>query len=106
MCYYTKRGLAKSQPDKYMSIIIDGSDMAMYGLPFFSRISKETVTGYKMLMKLVAVIVHGVGVYVFLVHKNWAPDPNLTIEIMHRVFSYVKPERGKHLFIQVLMNFF
>ena len=87
-----------------MSIIIDGSDMATYGLPYFCRVSKDTTTGYKMLMKLIGVIVHGVGVYVFLVHKNWAADPNLTIEIIHQVLCYNKPIKAKHLFIQVILN--
>ena len=102
-CYYEKRLKAKTNPNEYMSIIIDGSDMASYGLPYFYRQTKETVVGYKMLMKLIGVIVHGIGVFVFLVHKNWAADPNLTIEVLHRVFSFLAPFKPKKLFIQVFL---
>ena len=99
--YYERRGLAKHYGSQYTSIIIDGSDMACFGLPYFTRQTKQTVVGYKMLMKLVGVIVHGVGSYVFLVHKNWAADPNLTIEILHRIFSLIAIRRNSKLFVQV-----
>ena len=88
--------------EKYISIIIDGSDMASYGLPYFSRPSKETVVGYKMLMKLIGVIVHGRGAWIFVVHKNWPADPNLIIEVLHRVFCFIQPTRGYKLFLQVI----
>ena len=56
-------------------------------------------------MKLVGVIVHGIGSYVFIVHKNWSSDPNLTIEIFHRLFYFLQPLQSKTLFIQVLIQF-
>ena len=73
-----------------MSIIIDGSDMACYGFPYFSKKSKESTKGYKIPMKLVGVIVHGIQTFVYLIHKHWPSDPNLTIEILHRILSYLK----------------
>jgi hypothetical protein len=99
--YYVKRATARLDPSSAVSLIIDGSDMANYGLPHFAIRTKETVVGYKMLMKLVGVIIHGIGAYVFIVHKNWAADPNLTIEILHRVLNVIQPQQAKTLYIQV-----
>ena len=76
--------------------------MGLYGLPYFCRKSKETTIGFKMRMQLIGCIVHGIGSYVFIMHKNWPADPNLTIEVIHRVLSFIKPTKGKHLFVQVL----
>ena len=99
--YYTKRYMATTYPNKCVSIIIDGSDMANYGLPFFYLKTKETIKGYKMQIKLIGVIVHGVGSFAFLVHKNWPSDPNLTIEVLHRLWKLIPDARNKRLFVQV-----
>ena len=48
--------------------------------------SKSSQIEYKIQVKLVGVIVHGIGSFVYLIHKNWPSDPNLTIEILHRTF--------------------
>ena len=50
---------------------------------------------------MVGVIVHGVGAYVFMVDKNWAADPNLTIEILHRVLGTI-PIQSRILYVQVI----
>lgn len=80
--------------------------MGLYGLPYFCHKSKDTVVGYKMKMRLIGVIVHGIGSYVFVIHKHWPPDPNLTIEVLHRVFSFLNPQKGKHLYLQVFKYIF
>ena len=98
--YYVKRARARIDPTLAVSLIIDGSDMANYGLPHFARKSKDTVVGYKILMKLVGVIVHGIGAYVFIVDKNWSADPNLTIEILHRVLGTI-PIQSRVLYVQM-----
>ena len=62
--YYFKRESAKTEPDKYLSIIVDGSDMANYGLPYFSTNSKESfkyesasdIAGNNKLAKYLAVL--------------------------------------------------
>jgi hypothetical protein len=84
--YYQKRENAKSEPNKYLSIIVDGSDMANYGLPYFSMNSKASV-GYKMRIGLTGVLIHGIGSRVYLHHKHWPNDPNMTIEVLHRSLS-------------------
>lgn len=98
--YYVKRARARLDPKSAVSIIIDGSDMANYGLPHFATKSKDTVVGYKMLMKMVGVIVHGIGCFLYVIHKNWAADPNLTIEILHRLLSTIEIQ-SRTLYIQV-----
>jgi hypothetical protein len=51
-------------------------------------------------MKMVGVIVHGIGAYVFMVDKNWSADPNLTIEILHRVLGTI-PIESRVLYVQM-----
>ena len=101
--YYTKRYMSTTYPDKYVSLILDGSDMANYGLPFFYLKTKETTKGYKMQIKLIGVIVHGIGAYAFLVHKHWTSDPNLTIEVLHRIWKLIPEPHNRKLFVQVYL---
>ena len=101
--YKNKTLIAKNDPNSAISIIIDGSDMSCYGLPYFCDKSKSTQIGHKIPIKLVGVIVHGIGSYIYLIHKNWPSDPNLTIEILHRTFIKLGKEKiPKILYLQVI----
>ena len=100
--YKQKTIQAQTLPKQYLSIIIDGSDMACYGFPYFYQKSKSSTVGYKIQIKLVGVIVHGIRTFVYLIHKHWPSDPNLTIELLHRTLNKI----GKHnlppiLYLQV-----
>ena len=100
---YKKKALNSTMnPKLFLSIIIDGSNMGCYGFPYFSQKTKSTSTGYKIIMKLVGVIVHGIGSYVFIVRKDWESDGNLTIEALNRVFNDIGRENlPKTLYLQV-----
>ena len=60
--------------------------MANYGIPYFSTNSKASV-GFKMRIGFTGVLIHGIGSRVFLHHKHWPNDPNMTIEVLHRTLS-------------------
>ena len=67
--------------------------------------SKSSQIGYKIQVKLVGVIVHGIGSFIYLIHENWPSDPNLTIEILHRTFIKLgKDKIPKILYLQVNLN--
>ena len=104
-CYAIKKLEAKENNSNKLSIIIDGSDFMRYGLPHFANPTKETSKGYKMQLKLMGVIIHGIKCKVFLIHKHWPSDPNLIIEILHRIFDEIKIDNTKSiLYLQVKIN--
>ena len=64
--FYADRGVyasiifkAEKNRLQCLSITIDGSDMACFGLPYFCSKTKETDKGYKIPIKLTGVKVHG-----------------------------------------------
>ena len=55
-----------------------------------------------MQIKLIGVLIHGIGSKVFMCHKHWPSDPNLTIEVIHRTLSsFNYKELPNTLFLQV-----
>ena len=87
--YYSKRNEAKNDPSNYLSMIIDGSDMANYGVPYFHANSKAC-KGWKMRVGLIGVLIHGIGSRCFMFHKHWSNDSNLTIEVLHRTLNTLR----------------
>lgn len=63
--YYKHQAKAKSHPEKYMSLIIDGMDQSKTQIPHFVHASKFTASMWKLRVHLVGVIVHGIRVYGF-----------------------------------------
>ena len=86
--YYSRRAFARKNPDQAMSIIMDGSDMGSYGIPYFHENSKAQ-TGWKMRVGLMGVIVHGIHAACYLYHKHWSNDSNLAIEVIHRTLASI-----------------
>ena len=66
---------------KSLSIIIDGSDQASYGLPYFNIVAKGDETGHKMKLKLMGAILHGHGAVIFTQLENLATGSNYVIEV-------------------------
>ena len=64
-----------------LSIIIDGSDQACYGLPYFNIVAKSDSAGHKMKLKLMGAIIHGHGAMVFTQLENLATGSNYVIEV-------------------------
>ena len=91
--YYAKQQLAIHNPERYLSIIIDGADQSAYGLPYFVEKSKNLASKAKIKNKLHGVIAHGRGSWVYAIPMNAGNGSNLTIETLHRVLSDIK--KGK-----------
>jgi hypothetical protein len=53
-----------------LSMVVDGADMARYGLPYFCINDKSTAEGWKIPARLYGAIVHGefASAYVFPAH--------------------------------------
>lgn len=68
--YYNAREEAKQNPKKLLSIIIDGSDQAEMGLPYFHVKTKANSKGHKLKTKLIGALVHGRQLNVFTAGEN------------------------------------
>jgi hypothetical protein len=82
--YYTKRKLAVRFPEKYMSMIVDGADQGEYALPYTNVKSKASQACPGIQLKLMGVLVHGIGVYAYTVVPNCKQGVNATCESIQR----------------------
>ena len=80
--YYKHAKKARSNPKKYLSIIIDAMDQAKTHLPHFMYVSKYMANMWKLRLNLVGVIIHGVGTYGFFDYFQWSHGSDVTISIL------------------------
>lgn len=66
---------AKSYPNKYLSLIIDGMDQSKTQLPHVVHAIKFTSAMWKLRVHLVGVIVHGIGYTALLIYLITAIPP-------------------------------
>jgi hypothetical protein len=83
--YYQRRRLAFEEPDKYLSLIVDGADQAQYKLPYFHQRSKTTDAAYRSRIYLMGVLMHGRAAYGYTFGDNVKQGTNVTIECIQRV---------------------
>ena len=98
--YWRNCSKAKSNPEEYLSIIVDGADQSKYRLPHFVHKSKQDSGSQKLQLHLVGAKVHGRGTQLYLFHENWAKDSNMTIEVLQRTLSTF-PVLPTHLLLQM-----
>lgn len=89
-CYYNARDQARLDPNSLLSMIIDGSDQANYGMPYFAVKTKENCKGHKMKTKLIGSLVHGRQLNVFTAGENLHTGSDMVIEVLHRTLESVK----------------
>jgi hypothetical protein len=95
--YYNRRDLA-SDPntrETVLSMIIDGADQAVYGLPYHHTSTHATQGAWKIKTHLMGAIVHGRKTYGFTYLDNVKHGNNLTIESLHRVLQDIFQRDGK-----------
>ena len=88
--YHGHRQKARSQPDKYLCIIIDGMDQQKTSLPLLRKAAKSTSSLYRLRTHLTGALLHtctdhGKRAHVFIDLLQWPHDSNLTISILNRV---------------------
>ena len=99
--YYKHITKARREPEKYMSVIIDGMDQQSTAVPHFVRESKSTNGAWKLLTHITGAIVHGRGQHCFVDLKEIPHDSNLTISVLLRVLQLYAPNIPKVLYLQL-----
>ena len=87
--YHHHRQKARSQPEKYMCIIVDGMDQQKTSLPLLRKAAKSTQGLYRVKTHLTGTLVHtrtdhGKDAYIFIDILQWPHDSNLTINILNK----------------------
>jgi hypothetical protein len=79
--------MAVDEPDKYISLIIDGMDQSKTYLPKHEFNLTADQGAAKLKVHVMGVISHGRGVYAFNTLEDWPSDANLNIECLSRVLG-------------------
>ena len=99
--YHHHRQKARSMPDKYICLIIDGMDQNKTNLPCLRKTSKSTSSLYRLRTHLTGVLDHtradhGKQVFIFLDILQWPHDSNLTASIINRsLFIHMERSNGQ-----------
>ena len=89
-----------------MSIIIDGMDQNSTNLPHMKRLQKSDVNLWYLRTHLTGVIVHGHGTCCYLDFQQWPHDPNLTCNLLIKVYTMYFSNHTTYLFLQVISKYF
>ena len=100
--YYDRRFETIHNPDKFMSIILDGMDQAKLGLPHFCVSSKDEDFNKKIKMKLIGMIIHGRENCnrTFFVPPQFGADTNAYVEVYISIMIQV------HIYLSMYMDYF
>ena len=102
--YHKKRNQARDNSANYLSLIIDGMDQAKTNLPHANGSRNSGSIGGDIKTRIVGVIVHGIGVFTFVVPQNVQGDANENWTILLRVLGLLglqRLRRLKRVFIQM-----
>ena len=77
--YHTRRNLAKTDPSKYLSIIIDGMDQKHSKIPYGGT---QASYGFGITQHITGVICHGVGAFIYRTFPTIPKGANLTSYII------------------------
>jgi len=103
--YYQNRDKARTFPDKYCSIIIDGADQSAFGLPHWPFSTKATQKGHKIKVHLIGVLEHKCvnDLALFTMTDEFSTGANHIIEATHRwlVRRSMEGSLPSTLFVQV-----
>uniref|UniRef100_A0A8W8MH47 DUF7869 domain-containing protein n=1 Tax=Magallana gigas TaxID=29159 RepID=A0A8W8MH47_MAGGI len=100
--YYKHQQKAKSYPNRYLSLfIIDGMDQSKTQLPHFVHAIKFTSAMWRLRVRLVGVIVHGIGVYAFFDLFEYSHSTNLTLSVLLSVIYMSRESPPDVLYLQM-----
>jgi hypothetical protein len=103
--YHNNRDLASAQPDKYVSVIIDGMDQSKTAVPKMKRVTDDDGNGKQLKVHVTGVLVHGQAVpaHVFTSTSEWPSDTNQNIHILVKVLERIGWDylKGKTLLVQM-----
>ena len=85
--YYKRAGLGATDPKRYFSLIIDGSDNSQYWSPYFREKTSSTQSAWKVGLHVMGAVVHGRRAYAYTILDTCPLGSNVTIDILHRVMK-------------------
>jgi hypothetical protein len=90
--YHSHREKARSNPNKFLTLIVDGMDQAKTNLPFTKLIAKSTSSLWRLRTHVSGVLVHtkapfGKLAYSFVDLLQWPHDSNMTISLITHTLS-------------------
>ena len=91
--YYKHRLKALNWPDKYICIIMDAMDQAKCEMPHRVRSGKGEEKLLKLKQKLLGVLAHGYGAYVYVAPTPVGSGANFNIEALWRTIELVAKQR-------------
>ncbi|XP_053384146.1 uncharacterized protein LOC128550076 [Mercenaria mercenaria] len=91
----------RTEPDKYLSIILDGMDQKKTELPHYLYLSSFVSSLWKLKTHLVGVIVHGIGNYGFFDYYQYPHGSNLTIHCLLSTLYMQKDSLPDTLYLQM-----
>jgi hypothetical protein len=89
--YYKHRRKASSDPQRFLSIIIDGMDQKKTNIPKMGRTVKDESP---LTQRIVGVKVHGHGTFVYVCDDTVAKGGNLICDILRRTLNHLD-SKGK-----------
>ena len=101
--YYTHRRKARTNPEKYLSIIMDGMDQAKTTLPSVARESKKTERLARLKTCLTGVLVHGHAPFslVYVTPDRYPKDANYNCAVLLDVLNRIESPLPDTLYLQL-----
>lgn len=91
--YRRHRVKAKSKPNQYLSIIMDGMDQMKTSLPVLPTMSKTQSALPLLKQKVHGVLVHGIGTYLYTAVHPLVHGGNFSVECLWRTLVAVSKRR-------------
>jgi len=91
--YHAKRHTAMTEPDKCISLAMDGTAQMPQGFPHFWRKAKKDGAAGRLKFHTQIVLVHGSTPFVFLAKEDVAGDPNFTVDTLYRALRSEEERR-------------
>ena len=104
LMYYSNRIRCRMHPDKYLSLIIDGSDQSKTTLPHCCEHSHLAEDTKNLKTHVYGCLAHGRRAYAFIVGDHVKQGHNTTIQVIHEVLLDTIKREGKlpkTLFLQL-----
>jgi hypothetical protein len=92
--YYVNRLRAQTHPSEVLSMIIDAMDQKKTELPVMYRKKKKDANMQFIKQKIMAVIAHGHGRYLYAAHPPLPTGANFTIECLWRTLMKLEGEHS------------
>lgn len=99
--YYKHIQKSKTNPEKYMSVIIDGMDQHCTALPQLHPTPKALNHTSQLNTHITGAIVHGRGQHTYIDFKEYPHDSNLTINIILNILIRYKDSPPPTLYLQL-----